>query len=430
MSNTRKMVTWDANDRAKVAREAFKISNGILSYPLRAVLSRAQTVLPRDKQRPLGKVEDKNLAWLVPLWDELKRNAQARDGAEALFADAQTIAMPPVLLPPHDAPVETPEAHAEPVDEPQDDARPSSSEAATAEQVANDRKTSVHWKDEHKTKVAEKAFALLQAFPDMKKLEAVRKAMQSELGPDLQRDLATWAMVSAWADPMLEKLDVDSRILAMEQKRAREAQAEAERAEAERQKALRLVDEQAEQMRKLEFDAAVSERVAKLSFEDLIKAFATKLARETISAIGSEFEKQMAGSIANAVAHGTSQKETTPHDEERLVVPPATRLPLVGVVGLLNQQAEDVRKAFLGTIDFVFVKALQEGGSGSSGGHGMLEKCSRCDVIIAMTDHMGHDVNEASKRLNVPYRRLTGSVSSLKRFLASWINGEVVLKAA
>lgn len=424
----RKMIMWDENDRARVAREAFKISEGVLSYPLRAVLSRAQNVLPKDKHRPLGKVEDKNLAWLVPMWEEMKRNADALNGAHALFSTAEVENAMPTTEPvaeviASDTPSETPEAAAEPVDEPQTDARPSSSEASGS----NDRKMAVHWKDEHKTKVIDKAYALMQAFPDMKKLEAVRKAMQSELGPDLQRDLATWGMVSAWADPMLEKLEVDARILAFEQKRAREAREEADRAEAERLEALRLVEQQAEQLRAAQFEAAVTERVEKLSFDDLIKAFAAKLARDVIAGIGSEFEKQMAGAITHAVAKGVIQKETTPSSDDKLISPPSARLPLVGVVGLLNQQAEDIRKAFLGTIEFVFVKATQEGGNG---GPHMLERCSRCDVVIAMTDHMGHDIEASAKKLNVPYKRLTGSVSSLKRFLSSWINGEVVLKAA
>ena len=417
----RRVIHWDDEEKRRVAARAFEINRSEPGLSLRAVVSRAQSVLNAERHRAIDKTQDDKLAiWLMPLWNDMKTRADAKAGAEALFSPAT----PTVENPAAEIPADVPEAATAPISEPEPDARPSSSEA-----VSSDRKINVHWKDEDKQKVAAQAFKLMQAFPDMKRLEAVRKAMGSELGPDKQRDISTWSMVSAWAEPMLEKFDVDARILALEQKRAREAEEEARRQEAARVEAERLLHEEAERARALEFEAAVNAKVETLSFDDLIKAFAAKLARDVIAGIGTEFEKQMAGAITHAVAKGVVQKETTPAEPERLIVAPAARLPVVGVVGLLNQQAEDVRKAFLGTVEFVFVKAQAEGGIGG-GGHGMLEKCSRCDVVIAMSDHMGHDVEASAKKLNVPYRRLTGSVSNLKRFLSSWINGEVVLKAA
>lgn len=419
--NERRVIHWDDEEKRRVAARAFEINRSEPGLSLRAVVSRAQSVLNAERHRAIDKTQDDKLAiWLMPLWNDMKTRADANAGAEALFSPAT----PTVENPAAEIPADVPEAATAPISEPEPDARPSSSEA-----VSSDRKINVHWKDEDKQKVAAQAFKLMQAFPDMKRLEAVRKAMGSELGPDKQRDISTWSMVSAWAEPMLEKFDVDARILALEQKRAREAEEEARRQEAARVEAERLLHEEAERARALEFEAAVNAKVETLSFDDLIKAFAAKLARDVIAGISTEFEKQMAGAITHAVAKGVVQKETTPAEPERLIVAPAARLPVVGVVGLLNQQAEDVRKAFLGTVEFVFVKAQAEGGIGG-GGHGMLEKCSRCDVVIAMSDHMGHDVEASAKKLNVPYRRLTGSVSNLKRFLSSWINGEVVLKAA
>lgn len=424
---SRTTIHWDENERRSVAAEAFRISNREPEWTLRRVVSVAQKVLPENRRRPIDKTQDDKLGvWLMPLWQEMQERTKT---AEELFkpppVTPETVSvadMPAIAPQPVTTPVIEPKADSQPDSQP--DARPSSSEA-----TANDRKAMVYWKDEHKAKVIEKTFSLLRTFPDMSKLEAMRKAMQSELPPTLQRDLVTWGLVSAWAEPMLEKLEVDARILALEQKRAREAQEEAQRAEAARLEAERLIEQQAAQMRELQIEAAVTARVEKLSFEQLIHAFASKLARETISGIAAEFEKQMADKISNAVAQGVSTKETTPADDERMIVPPSSRVPLVGVVGLLNQQAEDVKKAFLGTIEFVFVKAQQEAGA-SGGGHAMLEKCARCDVVIAMTDHMGHDVTYASKKLHVPFKPLTGSVSNLKRFLHSWINGEVALKAA
>jgi hypothetical protein len=416
----RKTVHWDASERHSVALEALKISGRNPKLTLRAIVSSAQAVLPKDRHRPIEKTQDEKLAaWLMPLWDEMQSNqkspSRAVNGVSHLFTAASqsfaTPATPPDVHKMHGTFNAEPQAATAPVDEP------------------HDRRTSVHWKDEHKRKVTARAYQLMQGFPDMKRLEAVRKAMASELEADKQRDIATWSQVSAWADPMIEQLEIDARMLQLEQRRARDATDDARRADAARVEAEKLRDEETARARALETQASASVQIEKLSFEDLIRAFAAKLARETISAISSEFEKQMAGKISDAIANGTSARETTPADDEHLIAVPTDRLPLVGVVGLLNQQEDDVRRAFEGKIKFVFVKSQHEGGN-SGGGHGMLEKCSRCDVVIAMTDHLGHDVDVASKRLNVPFKRLTGKVSSLKRYLSSWINGEVVLKAA
>jgi hypothetical protein len=422
----RKMVHWDATERHSVALEALKISRRNPKLSLRAIVSSAQVVLTEDRRRPIEKTQDEKLAaWLMPLWDEMQidQKSQARpvNGVSQLFTPTTTAQAPA-------------QSFATPAAPPGDDNRhastfigPPTASAPIGE--PHDRRTSVHWKDEDKRKVAARAYYLLQNFPDMKRLEAVRKGMESELTDDKQRDITHWGMVSAWADPMIEQHEVEARLLQLEQQRARDATDNARRADAARIEAEKSRDAEAARARALETQASASVQIEKLSFEDLIRAFAAKLARETISAISSEFEKQMAGKITDAIANGTSKMETTPAEDEHLIAVPTDRLPLVGVVGLLNQQEDDVRRAFEGKIKFVFVKSQHEGGN-NGGGHGMLEKCSRCDVVIAMTDHLGHDVDAASKKLNVPFKRLTGKVSSLKRYLSSWINGEVVLKAA
>ncbi|MGF6607038.1 hypothetical protein OKW45_001938 [Paraburkholderia sp. WSM4175] len=104
----------------------------------------------------------------------------------------------------------------------------------------------------------------------------------------------------------------------------------------------------------------------------------------------------------------------------RVMPPPRTRLPRVCVVGLINQQEQDVSAAFSGVIDFIFVKAQRTGGTGH-GGAGMLTKGSGADVVLAMTDFIAHDVEAASKHLRVPFERVKGSVSALKRWLTEWL---------
>jgi hypothetical protein len=57
----------------------------------------------------------------------------------------------------------------------------------------------------------------------------------------------------------------------------------------------------------------------------------------------------------------------------------------------------------------------------------MLSRGAQADVVIQMSDFTGHDVDAASKHLDVPFVRVTGSVSALKRWLSHWLNGEVAL---
>ena len=105
----------------------------------------------------------------------------------------------------------------------------------------------------------------------------------------------------------------------------------------------------------------------------------------------------------------------------RVPPPSRTRLPRVCVVGLINQQANDVAAAFEGAIEFIFVKSRQGGGGNSHGAPGMLTKGASADLVIAMTDWIDHDVQVASKHLHVPYEPVSGSVSALKRWLTDWL---------
>jgi hypothetical protein len=100
--------------------------------------------------------------------------------------------------------------------------------------------------------------------------------------------------------------------------------------------------------------------------------------------------------------------------------PPRNRLPRITVVGLIHQQENDVAAAFGGVVEFVFVKSQKQGGGGH-GGAGMLTKSASSDLVIAMTDFIGHDVEASAKHLHIPFERVKGSVSALKRWITDWL---------
>jgi hypothetical protein len=136
--------------------------------------------------------------------------------------------------------------------------------------------------------------------------------------------------------------------------------------------------------------------------------------------------KQLSGAMAALLQAAGTQAgiETgalTGAPAPRVPPPSRTRLPRVCVVGLINQQANDVAAAFEGAIEFIFVKSRQGGGGNSHGAPGMLTKGASADLVIAMTDWIDHDVQVASKHLHVPYEPVCGSVSALKRWLTDWL---------
>jgi hypothetical protein len=169
---------------------------------------------------------------------------------------------------------------------------------------------------------------------------------------------------------------------------------------------------------------AVEPRLADHSFDALIDAVITKLGDRILNGL----KDQLAGIIREQQG-ATPEPRLTPGGLSYLHKPKAVARdvkPRVVVVGLLNQQAEDVEDDFKNQIDFTFVKS-QQAGSGREGGHGMLNRSKKADVVIAMTKFIGHDVEKAAKSLDAPYVRVNGSVSGLKKWLTQYLNGEHVL---
>lgn len=445
-------VFWNEGEKRKVAETAYRLreQNPDLSI-LQAVEQAQRSALAKDRRRDINTVS-KVTPWLTPLWDEMKKAQQsgAARNAEALFdmsgvnidagatvrteatADAPTDAIEAAQADSatleRETPAEEQQAPQTPVTEP-DDRTPSSTAPTEQQRAELSSRTAVHWTDDERRDVAMKAREIIKRWPDMKKLEAFRKANEVVLLPERQRDLTTWGQVASWAEPMLSMLELDEQIAEAREKEAkqvREQELQAEIAQAEREAQAAIA---AQRMRLEAFESEVRQRVEQMPIEGIIRAFAAKLARETINAMGEEFEKLLMGRVLNAAGIVANRTETTPTEADHYVIPPASRLPRVTVVGLMRQQAEDVKRAYLGAIDFTFIESSKTGGK-QGGGAGLSAHATTTDVAIAMVDFAGHDVDEAAKRLKLPFVRINGNVSALKRWLSSWLNGEIALKCA
>ena len=399
-------VFWNEEEKRKVARESYKLLSANKSMNRVDAIAAAQRVLPAERRRAVLDVSfGKFRPWIEPLWHEIGAQEEARKNAADLF---QTPA----------------------VNDSSNEVLPVSTQAVESPTVVNDAAHDDHtgslvrWTDDEKRKLAARVHYLTNHFENMSKLEALRKAIDSELPADRARDIITWSMVGAWLDPMLEQIKIEAEIKQHEETEDREARLRAEREQQDKELAdLIAFNERVEAEVQARVSGIVSQHQATQAnqgLESIIKLFADKLAATVVESISTALGKAVSDQMAS-FNMGAIQSLTNP--AERKVEAPKDHLPKVTVVGLLNQQAEDVRKAFLGTVEFVFVKSQMEGGSGH-GGAGMLTKGASSDIVVAMVDHIGKDVEASACHLKVPYQRLNGSVTSLKRWLTGWLAGE------
>lgn len=264
------------------------------------------------------------------------------------------------------------------------------------------RKRRVIWKPHEQAKVIARASELLAASPRMLMHVAARRAQEELLEPDRWKVITQHKHVAAWLpmqSPVLSALP-EPRAFPRAIKPALPERAHAEVAAVELPAPPEAVD------------PAITRAIA----EQLMPMLAATL---------NECTTRLCDALADAIRTAGTQTPTrsdagmaTP----RRVTPPPprTRLPRVCVVGLINQQEHDVSAAFEGVIEFIFVKAQRTGGGGH-GGAGMLTRSASSDLVIAMTDFIGHDVEASAKHLHVPFERITGSVSALKRWLTNWL---------
>lgn len=115
--------------------------------------------------------------------------------------------------------------------------------------------------------------------------------------------------------------------------------------------------------------------------------------------------------------------DAVPEGVNKVAIAPTERKPRVCVAGLMNQQINDVRAEFGSIIDFTFVKS--DKGSGSD-----VDAYRNMDLVVCMTRFSSHSVEREAKSVGVPLVRITGAVSSLKRWLRSWINHEIAITEA
>jgi hypothetical protein len=431
-------IRWDADEQRKVAVEAFRIieSNNTI-HKMQAIELAQKKVLRPARRRRLEQTNFSQFRWMEPIWQSLTeaRKAGAKKAANDLFESPAT----PTVTP-------EPEAKAEPEypilerveqelekqnaqpEQPPPESPPQSvtvvPDATATPQPAAQTRKQVHWTEDEKRQLAARAHYLLRTFEDMKPIEALRKAVESELPADRYREVHTLTAFE-WFVPMVEQVKAEEAAEAQRLKEQQEIEARIAQEAAER------IEREA-RAREEEIERRVNQRVNALSFDDLIRNFARKLAGDMLVAMRDELRAGIMGEVLDAVTAPTPTPAPAagpelPHEPPHASAP-EKKLPKVMVVGLPPNQESEVEKAFRGTLEFDFVKSTKQGGVGE-GGHAMLRRSATCDVVVAMSE-AGLDVEQKRKQLTVPFRRVTGAASSLKRWLTLLANGSVDLSSS
>lgn len=425
-------IFWSAEEKRIVATESFRLLGhskevGTVAATVKmAAIGKAQIRrLPKERHRPLDKVDFKKFEpWITPLWNEMAgvKQAEAKQKAEDLFTG------------PVQQHVEIQaEPEAQPTSPPKDDTLPEieggfkhPEPPTSPAPIVDEIRHMVRWVDSEKMTLAR---GVVNRTKDggVERLDALRSTISLDLPDYRRRDISTWHMVEAWIEPMLKQAKTD---MLLEEIAAREAHEQALRDEAAAAEAARLeqqrhIDEARE--REQEIERRVAARVNTLSFDALIRAFARKLAHDTLTAIRDEMHSGLTDELMEAMTAPSTPTIQEPDKEEAFTpVTPAPRLPRIMVVGLWPKQEQDVKKAFLGAFDIVFVPNSKEGGQGA-GGNGMLAKADGCEVVIGMIDSMGLDVHQKRKHLRRPFVQIAGSASNLKRWIGAYKEGNVEL---
>jgi hypothetical protein len=285
--------------------------------------------------------------------------------------------------------------------------------AVLAPADAKAKRTLIRYTADERRTIARESKRLLAGFEDMSRLEAIRKAIEYTMPSDRQRSITTFDQV-AWIADEWKTIEQQERA----EKEAREAREQA--AEAARiAEQSRIATEAA----RAEAEAAKAVDPASLPFDTLIGAIGVKVAGMLLHSIGEHLEESIMQRVTEALGHvAVNVPPVLPEGVTRLHAAPRNRKPRVLIVGLLNQQEQDMTKAMGELLSLDYVKSEH---------HKTLEdKARNADLVVLMTKFISHHHSETVQRVNEHVVFRNGGVSELKRWLTQWINGEVITAAA
>lgn len=450
---------WTRDEQHTISSEAYAIFGRDPTMGRMAAIRQAVNLLPKKRRRFIAKwYHVRNFIekdWGV--LDESTGRNYAQPNAEHVpltdipTNDAALSVEPQAALPIEaPAPVETP---AENVAEPEVQAVPA------AEKVAKPQKSPVFWKPDEIEKVAIAAAELLIEGFNSKPLPLIREAQKRALGDDRQRVLQTIDHLKGTPERAAELVPIIKRRNEQREKEAQEAQEAAERMEQERiereererlaneerikaeaqAEATRILAEREAERQKIHteaFNSAVAQAVQKqmdlAPYTAILGALAKKVLGDFMEPLMKGMEERMEAKmlgILDQLTQPTEPAATVPDNVHQ--IKKANHLNIV-VVGIGNQEYDQLRKDFFGDVAFKQVKVLADSRGGQTA-QAMLEAAKGMDAVCAMHHVVGADVKMAAvklKEMKVPYIAVTGNLRDLRSRIKSALTGELPFEVA
>ncbi|MBF3951878.1 hypothetical protein ISG27_12610 [Burkholderia pseudomallei] len=393
-------VFWTGEEKMIVARAMRKLRTNDPSLTnLEAARLAQNEALPVDRQRVLA--QERQITELVALIREIALQeslAQRPKPAPEVVAQAQ------------------PEQPGEPAPEPRRGRQTIAETRADQQhmietQIANptpskDRKTLVRWSAEERRKIALKSKRLRAEILGMTRLDAVRKAIESELAPGRRRNITKFEQVD-WIEEEWTAIEEVERV-ERAQIEAREQAAELARQTEESRRAIEAARAEAE--------AAKAIDPASLPFATLIEAIGVKIAGMLMRSVGEQIQDSIMQRITEALGH-IAMPAPLP-EGATLHTAPRHRKPRVLVVGLVRQQEDDVTRALGELFNLQYARVEHA--------DNLEVKARGADLVVLMTKFISHKHREVVRRVNEHIVYRNGGVTELKRWLTQWINGEVI----
>lgn len=269
------------------------------------------------------------------------------------------------------------------------------------------KRRSVFWTSDEKRVIALESKRLLNGFEDMSKLEAIRKAMEYALPVERHRTVEALSVVP-WVEDEWKAIEEVERATRAERE-SRERALELERQAEESRRAIEAARIEAEKAKAID--------PASMPFETLIEAIGVKVAGMLLRSIGEQLQDSIMQRVTEALGH-MAMPAGLPEGIGRLHPAPRNRKPRVLIVGLLNQQAQDMERALGELLNLDFVKVEHA--------NTLEDKARNADLVVLMTKFISHQHQDIVRGVNEHIVYRNGGVSELKRYLTQWINGEVV----
>lgn len=437
---------YSPEERSLIATKGYSVYAADPTISREVALQRVvDDLLPPERQ---CKIIYQNVChWVRDTWKQLdaetgQQLATQNRGRAAALAKPAAAAEPAPVIQPEPVPVTQPE--------------PESS---------GERKKKVFWKPDETEQVALEAARLLVEDSEgaLSDLAALRQAQINVLAADRQRTLNQAKVCQDTLDRAQQLVPVVRRNKARKEKEEREAAEATERMERERierearekeeaeerikaeaeAETTRLLAEREEARRRIHaeaFNAAVAQEVQKRVDAAPYAAILGALAKKVVGDFMGELMKEMKGTmeaqmlkvmdeLTKPVEHAPESEPETPSNVHELHKP--AHLSVV-VVGIGNQEYDQLRKDFFGSVTFKQVK-VSVGNRNGQTAQAMLEAAKGVDAVCAMHHVVGADVKMAAVRLKemkVPYIAVTGSLRDLKSRIKSALSGELPFEFA